>query len=199
VRLLGGFAFCTTGRTERLSLSLWNRIDLVPHRCASEVRVFRERLPRVVTGAIQIGHECADNDETVKLGRFHGLHGSRRNLLVLHRQSQVVDLPLLYARSSKFLKRSTETWKQKLALFGAPGKRRKKKEIQEMSYRRTLFHQRRASTSLPRRQSGGGCSGGGRLLKFNVCWDAAVCAVSAGGFFSVGKAFRKRRRPVLSA
>jgi len=68
-----------------------------------------------------------------------------------------------------------------------------------MSYLRTLVHQRRAPTSLPRRQSGGGCSGGGRLLKFNVCWDAAVCAVSAGGFFSVGKAFRKRRRPVLSA
>jgi dihydrolipoyl dehydrogenase len=30
-----------------------------------------------------------------------------------------------------------------------------------------------------------GCEGDGRLLKFSVCWDAAVCAVSAGGFFSV--------------
>ena len=70
-----------------------------------------------------------------------------------------------------------------------------------MSYLRTLFHQRRVPTSLPRRQSGGGCSGGGRLLKFNVCWDAAVCAVSAGGFFSVWEGVRKadRRRPVLSA
>ena len=61
-----------------------------------------------------------------------------------------------------------------------------------MSYLRTMWHPRSAPTSLPRRQSGGGCSGGGRLLKFNVCWDAAVCAVSADGFFSVGMAFRKR-------
>jgi hypothetical protein len=27
--------------------------------------------------------------------------------------------------------------------------------------------------------------GGVRLLKFYVCWDAAVCAVSVGGFFNV--------------
>jgi len=46
-----------------------------------------------------------------------------------------------------------------------------------------------------------GCERGGRLLKFNVCWDPAVCAVSAGGFFSVWKAVRKGNgwRPVLSA
>src|SRR6476660_4965674 len=31
--------------------------------------------------------------------------------------------------------------------------------------------------------SGGGCEGDAPLLKFLVCWDAAVCAVSAGGFF----------------
>jgi hypothetical protein len=29
------------------------------------------------------------------------------------------------------------------------------------------------------------CEGGVRLLKFHVCWDAAVCAVSADGFFNV--------------
>jgi hypothetical protein len=30
--------------------------------------------------------------------------------------------------------------------------------------------------------------GGARLLKFAVCWDAAVCAVSADGFFDVSAA-----------
>jgi hypothetical protein len=51
------------------------------------------------------------------------------------------------------------------------------------------------------RTRSGGCEGGGRLLKFDVCWDAAVCAVSAGGFFSVWDGVRKTndRRPVLSA
>jgi len=33
---------------------------------------------------------------------------------------------------------------------------------------------------------------GRAAVKINVCWDAAVCAVSAGGFFSVGMAFRMR-------
>jgi hypothetical protein len=33
--------------------------------------------------------------------------------------------------------------------------------------------------------AGGGCEGGAPLLKFLVCWDAAVCAVSAGGFLYV--------------
>ena len=37
----------------------------------------------------------------------------------------------------------------------------------------------------------GGCEGGERLLKFLVCWDAAVCAVSAGGFLSVWNGVRK--------
>src|SRR5882672_10549899 len=32
---------------------------------------------------------------------------------------------------------------------------------------------------------GGGCEGGAPLLKFHVCWDAAVCAVSADGFLYV--------------
>ena len=52
--------------------------------------------------------------------------------------------------------------------------------------------------------------GGQRLLKFDVCWDAAVWAVSAGGFFSVWDGVRKTNvwhgarktsdwRPVLSA
>src|SRR6266403_2352062 len=36
---------------------------------------------------------------------------------------------------------------------------------------------------------GGGCEGGAPLLKFLVCWDAAVCAVSAGGFLYVSMAF----------
>ena len=58
------------------------------------------------------------------------------------------------------------------------------------------------ATSMPQKQCRGkGCEGGERLLKFVVCWDAAVCAVSAGGFFSVWEGVRKadRRRPVLSA
>jgi len=58
------------------------------------------------------------------------------------------------------------------------------------------------ATRMPRKQYGGkGCEGGERLLKFDVCWDAAVCAVSAGGFFSVWDGVQKanRRRPVLSA
>jgi hypothetical protein len=38
---------------------------------------------------------------------------------------------------------------------------------------------------------GGGCEGGVRLLKFLVCWDAAVCAVNAGGFFYVWNGVRK--------
>ena len=32
----------------------------------------------------QIENENADNEETVKVSGFHGLHGSRRNLLVVH-------------------------------------------------------------------------------------------------------------------
>jgi hypothetical protein len=45
---------------------------------------------------------------------------------------------------------------------------------------------------MPRKQYGAkGCEGGERLLKFDVCWDAAVCAVSAGGFFSVWDGVRK--------
>src|SRR5207249_2958430 len=38
-----------------------------------------------------------------------------------------------------------------------------------------------------------GCEAHGRLLKFSVCWDAAVCAVSVGGFFSVWDRVCKRR------
>jgi hypothetical protein len=40
-------------------------------------------------------------------------------------------------------------------------------------------------------RGGRGCEGGHRLLKFDVCWDAALCAVSAGGFFSVWDGARK--------
>jgi hypothetical protein len=46
--------------------------------------VFLKCLPRVVTGAVQVGNESADNEEAVEIGGFHGLYGSRRNLLVIH-------------------------------------------------------------------------------------------------------------------
>src|SRR6266403_900533 len=48
---------------------------------------------------------------------------------------------------------------------------------------------------------GGGCEGGAPLLKFLVCWDAAVCAVSAGGFLYVWNDVRKTndRRPAFWA
>src|SRR5258708_17848082 len=64
-----------------------------------------------------------------------------------------------------------------------------------------LLQPRSAPTNCWRTQLGRGCEGDGWLLKFNVCWDAAVCAVSAGGFFSVWDDVRKAnaRRPVLSA
>lgn len=56
--------------------------------CRTAVRArfefFSSGLPRVVTGAIQVGHKSADNKETVEVGGFHGLQGSRRNLLVVH-------------------------------------------------------------------------------------------------------------------
>ena len=39
--------------------------------------------------------------------------------------------------------------------------------------------------------AGGGCERGAPLLKFLVCWDAAVCAVSAGGFLYVWRDVRK--------
>jgi hypothetical protein len=38
---------------------------------------------------------------------------------------------------------------------------------------------------------GGGCEGDVWLLKFCVCWDAAVCAISVGGFFNVWDGVRK--------
>ena len=52
-----------------------------------------------------------------------------------------------------------------------------------------------------RKREPGGCEGRGRLLKFLVCRDAAVYAVSADGFFSVWNSVRGANdwRPVLSA
>ena len=49
----------------------------------------------------------------------------------------------------------------------------------------------RLATSSEAGSFGGGCEAGVRLLKFLVCWDAAVCAVSAGGFLSVWNGVRK--------
>jgi len=59
-------------------------IDLVPNRRARKVRVSPEGLRRFVDGAIQVRNEGADHEETMKVCGFHGLHGSGRNLLVLH-------------------------------------------------------------------------------------------------------------------
>lgn len=44
-----------------------------------------------------------------------------------------------------------------------------------------------------------GCEGDKRLLKFDVCWDAAVCAVNAGGFFCALHGVREANgcRPVF--
>jgi hypothetical protein len=61
-----------------------------------------------------------------------------------------------------------------------------------------IFVEAKNATPLERRavlpdtwyRPGGGCEGGGWLLKFCVCWDAAVCAISAGGFFSVWNGVR---------
>ena len=72
------------------------------------------------------------------------------------------------------------------------GKRRQEKEMQDNVLPEDPVSAEERANKLAAKESGGGCSGGGRLLKFNVCWDAAVCAVSAGGFFSVGMAFRMR-------
>jgi hypothetical protein len=52
-----------------------------------------------------------------------------------------------------------------------------------------LCPQKRCASSRPR--PGESCEGSGRLLKFVVCRDAAVCAVSAGGCFSVWDGARK--------
>ncbi len=43
----------------------------------------------------------------------------------------------------------------------------------------------RREQNRPKQLRGGGCEGGAPLLKFIVYWDAAVCAVSAGGFLYV--------------
>ncbi len=40
-------------------------------------------------------------------------------------------------------------------------------------------------------QTHSGCEWAVPLLKFDVCWDTAVCAVSAGGFFCVLNGVRK--------
>src|SRR6266478_6219393 len=56
---------------------LLRRIDLVSSGSAREIRVFAERLPRIVAGAIQVGHESADNEEAVQVCGFHGLHDCR--------------------------------------------------------------------------------------------------------------------------
>ena len=52
--------------------------------CPCKVGVFRECLPRVVAGAIQVGDKSADNEKTMEVGGGHDLDGSRRNLLVVH-------------------------------------------------------------------------------------------------------------------
>jgi hypothetical protein len=59
-------------------------IDFVPRSRTCEVRVFRKRLPRVVARTIQVGNEGADNKKAIYVCGFYGLHGSRRNLLVVH-------------------------------------------------------------------------------------------------------------------
>jgi hypothetical protein len=38
----------------------------------------------VVAGAIEIGRECADNEETMEVCGFHGFYRYRRSLLVVH-------------------------------------------------------------------------------------------------------------------
>jgi len=44
----------------------------------------------------------------------------------------------------------------------------------------------------PEGRAVGSCEGHGRLLRFSVCWDAAVCALCADGFFCVLLGVRKR-------
>src|SRR2546429_6227786 len=53
--------------------------------------------------------------------------------------------------------------------------------------------QRTTQQAVGGRGQAQGCEAHGRLLKFSVCWDAAVCAVSVGGFFSVWDRVCKRR------
>jgi hypothetical protein len=59
------------------------RIELVSCSRTSKIRVFLKRLLRVVAGAIQVGHEGANNEETAKVGGLHRLYRSHR-LLVVH-------------------------------------------------------------------------------------------------------------------
>jgi hypothetical protein len=39
---------------------------------------------RIVARAVQVGSESADNEKTMDVCGFHGLYGTRRNLLVVH-------------------------------------------------------------------------------------------------------------------
>jgi hypothetical protein len=53
-------------------------------------------------------------------------------------------------------------------------------------YAFSLSSPERKGVSEPQKHTGKQVARGGvRLLKFCVCWDAAVCPISAGGFFSV--------------
>jgi hypothetical protein len=59
-------------------------VNLVADCGTCEVRVFCKRLLRVVGGAIKVGHERADNEETANVRGLHGFNRGRRNLLVVH-------------------------------------------------------------------------------------------------------------------
>ena len=56
---------------------------------------------RVVAGAIQVRNKSADDEKTIEVSGGHGLHGCRRNLLVVHGFSSPRSFALLLFPSVK--------------------------------------------------------------------------------------------------
>src|SRR5258708_695252 len=60
-------------------------VDFVADCGPCKVGVFRKGLLRVVSGAIEVGCEGADDEKPMQVCCAHGLHGSCTNLLVVQR------------------------------------------------------------------------------------------------------------------
>jgi hypothetical protein len=60
------------------------RIDLVPHSGMCEVGISCERFAWLVTGARQVADKSTNSEKAIEVCGGHGLHDSRRDLLVFH-------------------------------------------------------------------------------------------------------------------
>ena len=62
----------------------FRRVDLMPRSGAREIRIFRERLPRVVTGAVEVRHKGADYEKALEFRAAHPLNRRCTDFFVVH-------------------------------------------------------------------------------------------------------------------